>query len=248
MDFQHGTNYKDKKVLRIMRILGLQSITRRKKKRYRKVAAVITAENILNRKFEATAPNQKWVTDVTEFKTPEGRKLYLSAILDLYDRSVIAYMIRHRNNNALVFETFDMAVINNDVSNLIFHSDRGYQYTSPAFKDKLKCNKITQSMSRPGYCIDNGLIEGFWGILKSEVYYNQNYESKEELIQAVDKYINFYNNERPQRKFNKQTPIQVRLSALLNKDNITQYPVPKNNTLIKYFEKFNKRKEQYAII
>lgn len=245
---KYGTNYKEKKVLRLMRILGIQSITRRKKKKYRKVEAEITAENILDRDFEANGPNQKWVTDVTEFKTKDGRKLYLSAILDLYDRSIVAYIIRTRNDNVLVFETFDLAIINNDVNGLIFHSDRGYQYTSPSFKRKLENHNIIQSMSRPGYCIDNGPIEGFWGILKSEVYYNQEYESKEELIEAIENYILFYNNGRPQRRFNKLTPYEVRSEALLNKGKITQYPIPRNNKIIKYFESFNKSNKQHEII
>lgn len=241
-------DYKEKKVLRIMRILGIQSITRRKRKKYPKVDAEITAENILDRNFGATAPNQKWVTDVTEFKTSDGKKIYLSAILDLYDRSIVAYIIRNRNDNILVFETFDLAIKNNEVDGLIFHSDRGYQYTSPTFKHKLESNNIIQSMSRPGYCIDNGPIEGFWGILKSEVYYHQNYESKEDLVRAIENYISFYNSGRPQRRFNKKTPLQVRKEAFLTSDEITQYPIPRNNKTIKYFESFNKSKEQYAII
>ena len=127
------------------------------------------AENILNREFTAEAPNEKWLTDVTEFKYyvgPVVHKIYLSAILDLFDRRIVSFVIRDSNNNALVFDTFDDAIAKNPDAHPLCHSGRGYQYTNRTFHSKLEKAGITQSMSRVGKCIDNGPMEGFWGILK----------------------------------------------------------------------------------
>lgn len=122
----------------------------------------VTAENKLKRDFNATAPNQKWSTDVTEFKIPgEKKKLYLSAILDLYDRYPVSYVISCRNDNRLVFRTYDKAIASNPDAKPIFHSNRGFQYTSRVFQQKLKEQEIEQSMSRVAHCIDNGPTEGF---------------------------------------------------------------------------------------
>jgi transposase InsO family protein len=108
---------------------------------------------------------------VTAFKLTNGQKAYLSAILDLGDRSIVSYVIGHSNNNQLVFETFDLAVMANRDAKPLFHSDRGFQYTNKMFKNKLDNIGATQSMSRVSRCIDNGPMEGFWGIIKSEMYY-----------------------------------------------------------------------------
>ena len=119
----------------------------------------ITAENILNRDFYAAKPNEKWLTDVTEFKYYVGaevRKIYLSAILDLYDRRIVSYKIGDSNNNLLVFETLDEAVKANPDAHPLFHSDRGFQYTGKIFHSKLIAANMRQSMSRVGRCIDNG--------------------------------------------------------------------------------------------
>lgn len=248
INLKYNTSFKEKKVYRIMKSLGLRSITRKKRRKYSKTDEQITAKNILNRNFEASKPNQKWVTDVTEFKTPEGGKIYLSAILDLYDRTIVSYEIGKRNNNPLVFDTFHKAIKENRVDGLIFHSDRGFQYTSPTFKIQLEKNGIIQSMSRPGYCIDNAPIEGLWGIIKSESYYNQKIENTDDLISSIENYILFYNEQRPQRRFDKQTPKQVRDLAMRCEDNVEQYPILPNNKIIKYFNSINKTKEQYAII
>ena len=163
-----------KRVRRIMRILGLKSVIRKKRPDYVKSTPEITADNILNRDFKATAPFEKWLTDVTEFKYyvgPEVKKLYLSAILDLYDRRIIAYKIGDSNNNELVFTTFDEATSLYPNAKPIFHSDRGFQYTNKVFHQKLVATGMIQSMSRVGRCLDNAPMEGWWGILKSEMYY-----------------------------------------------------------------------------
>ena len=136
--FNH-TNYKKKRVHRIMKKLGIHAVIRKKKKKYTASKPEAVAENKLNRDFNATVPNEKWVTDVTEFKVPgEKKKLYLSAILDLYDRYPVAYVIGTRNDNRLVFKTFDKAIAANPDAKPLFHSDRGFQYTSKVFQRKLK--------------------------------------------------------------------------------------------------------------
>ena len=201
------TKYSKNRVHRIMKKLGIHSVIRKKKKKYASTKPDEVAENILQRNFYATAPNQKWATDVTEFKVPGGKKkLYLSAIIDLYDRYPVAYVISARNDNRLVFKTFDKAVAANPDAKPIFHSDRGFQYTSKMFKTKLKKQDMEQSMSRVGHCIDNGPTEGFWGIIKSEMY--QMYEITDEasLRHAIKEYLRFYSEERPQDRYCCKTP------------------------------------------
>ena len=200
-----------KRVRRIMQILGLKSVIRRKRPDYIKSTPEITAENILNRDFKATVPFEKWLTDVTEFKYyvgPEVKKLYLSAILDLYDRRIIAYKLGDSNNNALVFETFDEATSLYPNAKPIFHSDRGFQYTNKIFHQKLVDAGMIQSMSRVGRCLDNAPMEGWWGILKSEMYYLKKFTSREMLVEAIENYIQFYNTRRYQKRLNCMTPCE----------------------------------------
>lgn len=200
-----------KRIRRIMQILGLKSVIRRKRPDYVKSTPEITAKNILNRDFKATFPFEKWLTDVTEFKYyvgPEVKKLYLSAILDLYDRRIIAYKIGDSNNNALVFETFDEARSLYPDAKPIFHSDRGFQYTNNVFHQKLVDAGMIQSMSRVGRCLDNAPMEGWWGILKSEMYYLKKFTSRESLVSAIENYIRFYNTRRYQKRLNCMTPCE----------------------------------------
>ena len=209
----HDIHVNDKRVLRICRKKNIKSTikygnhgcTRRAKN------PQYIAENVLNRNFHAKVPNEKWLTDVTEFKWYEGtetHKVYLSAILDLYDRRIVSFVIGERNDNPLVFKTFDKAVKANPEVHPIFHSDRGFQYTSRTFHHKLEKAGMTQSMSRVAKCIDNGPMEGFWGILKRERYYGKRFTSKQELIQMITNYISYYNNRRVQRNLGVLTPFE----------------------------------------
>lgn len=212
----HETKYNIKRIRRLMQILHLQSVCRRKKYNYIKSTPEVIAENVLNREFYADAPNEKWLTDVTEFKYyvgEETKKLYLSAILDLYDRRIVSYKIGSSNNNPLVFEMFDEAIQNNPNAHPLFHSDRGFQYTSKAFHKKLMKAGMRQSMSRVGRCIDNGPMEGYWGILKSEMYYLKKFTSQEELTKAIEDYIIFYNTKRYQLKLKCMTPMEYHSAA-----------------------------------
>jgi transposase InsO family protein len=207
----HDTPVNDKRVLRICRARGIQSTIKYANHGCTRRASTPQhiAENLLNRNFHAEAPNQKWLTDVTEFKWYEGsavHKVYLSAILDLYDRRIVSYVIRDTNDNPLVFDTFDQAVAENPDAHPLFHSDRGFQYTSRAFHAKLENAGMTQSMSRVGKCIDNGPMEGFWGILKRERYYGRRFTSRDELVKMVEDYMVYYNTKRLQRGLNVLTP------------------------------------------
>jgi transposase InsO family protein len=211
------TDYNKKRIRRLMRLLGISSRIRRQRKGYKKSTPQVIAENILNREFTAEKPNKVWLTDVTEFKViGSTTKLYLSAIFDLCDHRIVAYKMGTSNNNHLVFKTFDEAVAANPGAKPLFHSDRGFQYTNKVFKKKLDEIEATQSMSRVGRCIDNGPMEGFWGIIKVEMYYLNDFHSHKELREAIHKYISFYNNERYQEKLKGLTPIEYRNQVLVS--------------------------------
>lgn len=207
---EHDFHINDKRTYRLMRILNLKSVCRKKKKNYIKSIPQITAENVLDREFHADGFGKKWLTDVTEMKYGANSKAYLSAILDLGDKSIVSFVLGHSNNNELVFKTFDIAHKEYPYAKPIFHSDRGFQYTSKIFKKKLDDAGMTQSMSRVSRCIDNGPMEAFWGILKSEMYYLRKFNSYDELEAAVIDYIDYYNNHRYQKRLGCKTPIEYR--------------------------------------
>ena len=209
----HGILVNDKRILRICRARGIKSTikygnngcTRRAKN------PQYLAENLLDRQFFAEKPNEKWLTDVTEFKWYEGitvHKVYLSAILDLYDRRIVAYVIGDRNDNPLVYKTFGKEVKANPGAHPLFHSDRGFQYTNRTFHHKLVKAGMTQSMSRVAHCIDNGPMEGFWGIMKRERYYGRRFTSKRELVHMIESFIRYYNTRRVQRNLGVLTPME----------------------------------------
>lgn len=202
-----------KRVRRLMKVKGIQSVIRRKKKKYVGSTPQQVAENVLDRKFTAAAPNEKWVTDVTEFKYGYGQKAYLSAILDLHDKSIVSYVLGRSNNNPLVFQTLSSALKAAPGSRPMLHSDRGFQYTSLGFKKLLDDNELTQSMSRIGRCIDNSPMESFWGTLKCEKYYLHTYDTFEDLKRDIEAYIYFYNYERLQAKLNGLSPMEFRTQA-----------------------------------
>lgn len=154
--------------------------------------------------------NEKWLTDVTEFKYGNGEKLYLSAILDLKGKDIVSFATGRSNNNKLAFDTFDLAVHKYPNAHPLFHSDRGYQYTNKDFKVKLDKASMTQSMSRVGRCIDNGPMEGFWGIIKCEMYYLSRFETYEDLVKAITDFIQFYNYERRQSRLDSLAPMTYR--------------------------------------
>ena len=213
----HDVCISDKRVLRICRSRNIKSTIKYTNHGCTRNAEnpQYMAENILNRDFHAGKPNEKWLTDVTEFKWYEKtdtewvkHKVYLSAILDLYDRRIVAYIIRNSNDNPLVYDTFDAAVAANPDAHPLFHSDRGFQYTNRTFHTKLEAAGMTQSMSRVAHCIDNGPMEGFWGILKRERYYGRRFTDRESLVQMIEEYIDYYNSKRLQRNLGVLTPME----------------------------------------
>ncbi|GAE95499.1 mobile element protein [Gracilibacillus boraciitolerans JCM 21714] len=212
MNRQFKKKFNHKRIQRLMKVAGIKSVIRKKKYRYKPSVPQQVAENLLNREFKATKPNEKWVTDVTEFKYGQSQKAYLSAIRDVYDGSIVSYVISHRNNNLLVFQTLDLAIARlKEGEHPLLHSDRGFQYTSYQFKQKLDKAKMTHSMSRVGKCIDNApQWNRFGGTLKCEKYYLHTYKTFEELSKDINNYIYFYNHHRYQEKLNDLSPMEYR--------------------------------------
>lgn len=215
----HNTDVNDKRVLRICHQLGIKSTIKYKNNGCTRRASnpQHIAENILKREFHADKPDEKWLTDITEFKyyeNGEKRKIYLSAILDLYDRRLVSYKMSNRIDNALVFKTFDLAIQESPKAHPLFHSDRGFQYTNRQFYEKPTDAEMKQSMSRVGKCIDNGPMEGFWEILKRERYYGRRFTNKTELMEMIKEYMDYYNKKRLQRNLGVLTPYEKHQSYL----------------------------------
>jgi len=203
--------YSCKRIYRLMKEeLKISSKIRRKKRKCIKSSAEYKAENILNREFTAQKPLEKVLTDITEFKYGEGKKVYMCATLDLYDRSILSYSISTRATLELVLETLRNSYQKKSNEKRILHSDRGSQFTSYEYKRELEKLEITHSMSRVGKCIDNGPMEGFWWSLKVEKYYLKKYEKVEELEKDIASYIKFYNEERLQKNLGERSPLEYR--------------------------------------
>ena len=199
-----------KTVFRLMKLLGLKSIIRLKKYKSYKGELGKISPNILKRNFKATAPNQKWATDVTEFNVA-GNKLYLSPIIDLFNQEIISYELTERPVFNLIVVMLKKAfkkIPNN--TKLVLHSDQGWQYQMKQYQYLLKQKGIKQSMSRKGNCLDNAIIENFFGILKSEMFYTQKFKSIEELKNEIKEYIKYYNTDRIKSNLNKMSPIKYR--------------------------------------
>jgi putative transposase len=209
-----GRSVNHKKVQRVMRELDLKCIVRMKKYRSYKGTVGKIAPNILERNFNATKPNEKWVTDITEFKL-FGEKLYMSPMMDLFNGEIITYTIDSRPVYTLVSSMLDQALerkTNED--SLLIHSDQGWHYQMPQYQQTLKEQGITQSMSRKGNCYDNAVMENFFGILKSEFFYTEEYDSIEHFKVELDQYIHYYNHKRIKAKLKGKSPVQYRTHAL----------------------------------
>jgi putative transposase len=211
---QYGLVVNHKKVLRLMQELGIKAIIRRKYAHRTSHEAAVSdgriAENLLERDFKADKPNQKWVTDVTQYRVFD-EKIYLSAIKDLWNNEIVGYHLSKNNDNPLVLETFKKAFEKHkDVTGLIVHSDQGCQYTSHAYHDMLPQVGAQISMSRRGNCYDNASMESFFSHLKVEALYIHDIRSIDEAQRRIEEYIRFYNEDRAQRKLNKLTPVEYR--------------------------------------
>ena len=209
-----GLALNHKTVQRLMKELGLVCRVRVKKYRSYKGEVGKIAPNLLNRNFRAERPNQKWVTDVTEFSL-FGQKLYLSPILDLHNGYLVSYAISERPVLSMVttmltkaFETIP------DGTGLILHSDQGWQYQHKQYQQMLKAKGIRQSMSRKGNCLDNAVAENFFGLLKSEMFYLQKFQSMQHFKQELIDYLDYYNNRRIKAKLKGLPPAVHRQQAL----------------------------------
>ena len=172
------------------------------------------APNIIQRDFNAEAPNQKWTTDITEFSL-FGSKLYLSPILDMYNGEIISYRISERPVLRQVLEMLEEAFSGlGNTEGLILHSDQGWQYQHKEYQKRLKDRGIRQSMSRKGNCLDNAVMESFFGVLKSEFLYMQEFGSMKEFREGLEEYIDYYNNKRIKTKLKGLSPVQYRLQSL----------------------------------
>ena len=205
-----GVVINHKTILRLMKSLGLKSVIRVKKYKSYKGEQGKIAPNLLQRNFKAAAPNQKWATDITEFNV-SGKKLYLSPIIDLFNQEIISYELTERPVFYQVTTMLKKAfktIPNN--TNITLHSDQGWQYQMRQYQQLLKEKGIKQSMSRKGNCLDNAIIENFFGILKSELFYLKKYNSINQLKKEIKEYILYYNNDRIKSNLNKMSPIQYR--------------------------------------
>lgn len=205
-----GSLINHKTVLKLMGSLGLKSLIRRKKyKSYRGEVGRI-APNLLERNFSSGQPCQKWATDITEFKVKE-KKLYLSPIIELFNGEIISYNISESPNFKQVSDMLKYAFKKiGTQKKLILHSDQGWQYQMREYQQMLKKKGIIQSMSRKGNCLDNAVIENFFGIIKSELFYMKKYNDINELKKDIEEYIEYYNNDRIKLNLKVLSPIKYR--------------------------------------
>ena len=209
-----GIHHNPKTVLRIMKKYGILSDIRRKRKWQNLGQQIHRYENLLNRQFRADRPNTKWVTDISYIHTKEG-VLYLSMIRDLYDNSIVAYKTATHQTINLVLDTIRLAMKKEKkrvAAELQLHSDQGFQYTSQGYFNLTQSYGITPSMSRRGNPYDNVMAENFFSILKTECIYRHKPQSFAEADEMIDRYIDFYNNERIQLKTG-VAPLTLRHSA-----------------------------------
>ncbi len=211
-----GIALNHKTVYKLMNSIGLKCKVRMKKYRSYKGEAGTIAPNILERNFKANKPNQKWATDVTEFSL-FGKKSYLSPIIDLYNGEIVSYNITYRPTLDLVIDMVDTAFDTiQDNTDLILHSDQGWHYQHPNYRKRLKKKGVQQSMSRKGNCLDNAVIENFFGLLKSELLYLQEFNSMEHFHQEMREYIDYYNNDRIKGNLKGMSPVKYRTHSSIN--------------------------------
>lgn len=213
-----GFKINHKRVLRIMReesLLCSKFKTRSRKYSSYKGQIGKVADNIVNRQFKASKPNQIWLTDVTEFRIKgQEKKLYLSPILDIYNSEIISYTLSNHPTINLTNKMLEKALEENkDIKDLTIHSDQGFHYQHSSWTKKLEKMNIRQSMSRKGNCLDNSPMENFFGILKQEMYYGTEFKNYNELVVEIEKYIRWYNKDRIKTKLNGMSPVMYRLHS-----------------------------------
>ena len=206
-----------KRVQRLMKVLNLQAIIRKKRKYSSHKGDVgKKAENLIQRQFEGSKPMEKCYTDVTEFAIPASpQKLYLSPVLDGFNSEIIAYNLSTSPNLEQVKAMLNQAFSEDHYTNTILHSYQGWQYQHDSYHRFLESKGIQPSMSRKGNSPDNGMMESFFGILKSEMFYGyeKHFRSLEDLEQAIIDYIDYYNNKRIKVKLKGLSPVQYRTKS-----------------------------------
>lgn len=204
----HLVNHKT--VLKLMGALGLKSLIRRKRYRSYRGEIGAVAPNLLQRDFSSTRPLQKWATDITEFRVRD-KKLYLSPVIELFNGEIISYSLSESPNFKQVADMLKGAFAKLGTQERpILHSDQGWQYQMRKYQQMLNEKGIRQSMSRKGNCLDNAVIENFFGIIKSELFYLKKYSEIKELKKDIEEYIQYYNNDRIKLSLKGMSPIKYR--------------------------------------
>ena len=211
-----GYSINRKKVLRLMAKMGLRAV--RQKQKYHSYIGEVgrVADNVIKRDFAASGPNEKWTTDVSQFNCPFG-KCYLSPIIDMGAGDVVAWDLSLSPNLEQTKRMLDEAFGKYpDLEGLVFHSDQGWQYQHDYYQQRLKEKGIVQSMSRKGNCIDNCIMESFFGVMKNEMFYGHEQEFKtfEQFKKAVEEYIDYYNNRRIKGKTKWMPPSKFREASM----------------------------------
>jgi len=210
-----GYTLNHKTVLKLMKSLGLKGKQRKNEKYHSYKGEVGTvADNILKRGFRALKPFEKLTTDVTQFKVCD-EKVYLSPVMDLFNREIVSYSISTSPNLQQIRDMLDglFAKLPADATPL-FHSDHGWQYQHAEYQRLLSEHNIMQSMSSKGNCMDNGAMENFFGRLKVEMFYGEKFENVNVFIDELKRYIDYYNNERISTKLNGMSPVQFRIHSV----------------------------------
>ena len=206
----HNKRINHKTVLKLMN--GMELKGKRKRQKYKSYKGELgkIAANVLNRDFYAKAPNQKWATDVTQVKIKD-KWLYLSPILDMYNGEIVSYTISHTPDLKMVLDMLDKAFDKWDIKGgLVFHSDQGWQYQHKRYQKVLSDRNIIQSMSHKGNCLDNAMMENFFGLMKNELLYLHEWESVDQFENELIKYIKYYNNDRIKLRLKGMSPVQYR--------------------------------------
>lgn len=197
-----------KTVARLMQEMGLYAKQRVVRYRSYKGNVGRIAPNIISRDFGASAPNQKWTTDITQVDI-KGQKCYLSPVLDMWNGEIISFTISNSPNLELVINMMKKAVRNKTLNGLIMHSDQGWHYQHGTYQALLREHHIIQSMSRKGNCLDNSMMENFFGLMKKELLYVNQFESIDQFKVELQRYIKYYNNDRIKLRL-KMSPVQYR--------------------------------------
>lgn len=205
-----------KTVQKLMRQLGLKARTRKRHYRSYKGNVGKTAPNVLDRDFSASGPNQKWTTDVTQVCI-HGVKTYLSPIMDMYNGEIVSYTISRSPDLKMATDMLKAAFMKHkSLDGLIMHSDQGWHYQHKKYQTMLKKQGIIQSMSRKGNCLDNSMMENFFGLMKNELLYVNDFNSIEEFENELKKYIKWYNYKRIKLRLKGMSPVQYRTHANIN--------------------------------